>query len=102
MEIAGEAARAAVGAIQAQSVIYIVTVEPKQHQNVPRNRRGHHFKTHPHEDITFTNPGFQATPFQDSIPPSYVKEIQSGWVLKKLNCSLKTYRIWRMSRLSCP
>ncbi|XP_068679868.1 uncharacterized protein [Montipora foliosa] len=75
-EIAGEAARAAVGAIQAQSVIQPST------QNSARTSRAIDvdtlIQTHPHQDITFPDAGLQATPFQDPIPTSYVKEIQSG------------------------
>ena len=36
------------------------------------------FQTHPHKDVTFTDPELEATPFQDPIPATYVKEIQSG------------------------
>ena len=79
-EITGKAAKAAVGAIQAQSVIQPLT------QNRAKSSRAMDvdtlFHTHPHEDITFTDPGLQATPFQDPIPASYVKEIQSGEVFE--------------------
>ena len=75
-EIAGEAARAAVDAIQAQSVI-----QPSTQSSAKTSRAiavDTLIQTHPHEDITFPDPGLQATPFQDPIPASYVKEIQSG------------------------